>query len=213
MKPHIFTSVLAFSICLAAHAQTSQGTTTTTTPNAQQRQLPPGIQQREMLPPELQRREMGIIAATNSAAAPAARTNFFGGETNGVLDNDADDALITNKFGLRTNRFGTTNQFGYYGGTNGSANVRVNVRAVTVNDQPIATQIQQTLSQQPVLAQTLPAVNIEVNGGVVMLNGDVQCGAEGVLIQNLIQQQVRHIVRIDNRLRGPGGPFAPAATR
>lgn len=97
--------------------------------------------------------------------------------------------------------------------TNLNVNQTVKIQAVTAADRPIATQIQQVLTTEPVLAQTLPMVNIQVNGGVVLLNGDVQCGAESVLMQNLIQQKLPNVIRIENRLRLPGGAFAPARFR
>ena len=93
--------------------------------------------------------------------------------------------------------------------TNTTQTTQLRIQAFTPADQPVATQIQQTLTAQPVLAQTLPMVNIQVNGGVVILDGNVQCGAEGVLMQNLIQQQLPNTIRIDNRLRLSGGAPLP----
>ena len=97
-----------------------------------------------------------------------------------------------------------TNQLGVQNG-----NTQLHIQAMTATDQPIATQVQQVLVAEPVLAQTLPGLNIQVNGGVVILNGDVQCGAESVLVQNLIYQKLPRTVRIENRMR-LSGAMAPA---
>lgn len=93
--------------------------------------------------------------------------------------------------------------------TNTTQTTQLRIQTFTAADQPVAAQIQQALTSQPVLSQTLPMVNIQVNGGMVILDGNVQCGAEGVLMQNLIQQQLPNTIRIDNRLRLSGGAPLP----
>jgi hypothetical protein len=212
MKKYLITGG-AWLLAVTLYAQQA------TTPNGQVQQrrqvLQPGSQQREVLQPGLRQRDQlapGVITASNqpNPTASALRTNIFnieGVSTSSVTGLGENNPAGTNNFGSQaTNRFsngGFTNQSG--GAT------QIHIQVVTVSDQPIATQVQQVLSSETVLAQTLPLITININSGTVALNGNVQCGAEGVLIQNLIQQRVPNVRRIDNQLRISGGPpIAPA---
>jgi hypothetical protein len=94
-----------------------------------------------------------------------------------------------------------------------AGSVQLRVGAITASDQPIATQVQQVLTAEPVLVQTLPMLQIHVDNGALILDGSVQCGAERVLIETLCRDRLPRTVRIENRLRPPGGAFSPAGLR
>jgi hypothetical protein len=219
MKRFICTSALAL-LMTTTHGQQSgvQSTPAQSMPPGleNRQQLPPGLQNRDQLPPGL----AGRSNANASAAANGAAAN--GTAAGGTMNSQSNLSATGTSNGVagqlpQTGResAGASNQSSTTSGQTGTrtdinGSVQFHVNAVTTTDQPIATQVQQVLIAEPVLAQTLPTVQIQVNNGAVILDGSVQCGAERVLIENLVQQRLPRTVRIENRLRPPGGAFAPA---
>lgn len=206
--------MLAGFIALSAVGQQSneQGTPSQTLPPGLQKrdELPPGLEKRDELPPGLAKRTnqvTGGISAGGTNTLGATANRFGAGTTNSLGVSAA--GTTTNRLtptgresGSLTNQTTARAQAGAAG--------QLRIQAVTTTDQPIVTEIQRVLTTETVLTPVLPLMTIQVNGGVVVLEGDVQCGAEKVLVQNIIQQRVPRVVRIDNRLRLPAGAFTPA---
>lgn len=188
MKRLILTAGLASLTVLAVHAQ--QTTISTTPTTASQTTVQPGST-------TSQQTQNG----TTTSGITVGGTVTGGTVTGGTLTTGAGEQTQT-----QLPQTGQTSGFV----TNQINTPQLKIQTFTSADQPVATQIQQVLTTEPVLSQTLPMVNIQVNGGMVILDGSVQCGAEAVLMQNLIQQRLPSTIRIDNRLRLPGGAFAPA---
>lgn len=216
MKRCICASALLLLITTLAYSQQSPGQGASAPNQTPAQSMPPGLQNRDQLPPGLQNRDQlppGLDKRTNDNANAQMNQNYgtqnnFGATSNGVgnqLSQTGRESGTTNQSGASQGQFGANTQI--------NASVQLQVNAVTATDRPIATQVQQVLLAEPVLAQTFPMLRLSVNNGVIILDGDVQCGAERVLIETLCRDRLPRTVRIENRLRPPGGAFAPATVR
>ncbi len=218
MKRCICASALLLLITTLAYSQQSPGQGASAPNQTPAQSMPPGLQNRDQLPPGLQNRDQlppGLANRTNDN--PNARINNNNGSQNsfGSTSNNGGNQLPATgrESGAATNQASgaSPNQTGTRTEVNNS--VQFHVNAVTAIDQPVANQVQQVLTAQPVLAQTLPLIQDQVNNGALILDGNVQCGAEGVLIETLCRERLPRTIRIENHLRPPGGAFAPATLR